>query len=171
MVRRSLLLVLVVGCCLAQSKGLAEREAVDTVERYVRLRVGGAQWAAFAPLIAWEDEPGWDCNWLVNGYSVGPAERRGGTVIVPVTYDGLGFYCHDFQFNPENRSVALRYEFVKSASQWKIKAPEPKPPDLSVDVQIESLRTIARSPHESAEHRKLAQAMVQRLSELARLKK
>ena len=45
------------------------------------------------------------------------------------------------------------------------------PPHLSVDVQIESLRTIARSPHESAEHRKLAQAMVQRLSELARLKK
>ena len=91
-------------------------------------------------------------------------------VIVPVTYNRVGFYCHDFQFKPENRSVTLRYEVVKAASQWKIKAPEPNPPDLSIDVQIESLRTITRNPHESAEYRKLAQSMVQRLSEFVRLK-
>jgi hypothetical protein len=166
-----LLLVLVVGCCLAQPKRLAQREAVDTVERYVRLRLGGAQWVAFAPLIVWEDEPGWDCYWLVNGYSVGEAETRGDTIIVPVTYDRLGLYCHDFQFKPENRSVMLRYEVVKSDSRWKIKAPEPDPPDLFVDIQIEALRATARSSHESAEHRELAQAMVQRLSGLTRLNK
>src|SRR5690349_8516961 len=93
-VQHSLVLILAAGCCLAQPKGLAQREAVETVERYVRLRLGGAQWGAFASLIAWEDEPGWDCNWLVNGYSVGAAEKSGNTVIVPVTYDRLGLYCH-----------------------------------------------------------------------------
>jgi hypothetical protein len=169
-VRHSLLLFLVAGCCLAQPKGLVQREAVETVERYVRLRLGGAQWAAFASLVAWEDEPGWDCNLLVNGYSVGTIEKRGDAAVVPVTYDQRGLYCHDFQFKPENRSVTLRYEVVKSPINWKIKAPEPGPPHLSLDVQIDVLRTASRNPNETAEHRKLAEAMVQQLSKAARRK-
>jgi hypothetical protein len=167
----SLLLVLVAGCCFEQPKELAQREAVDTVERYVRLRLEGARWAAFAALITWEDEPGWDCNWLVNGYSVGAAEQKGDVVIVPVTYERLGLYCHGSQFKPEHRRVTLRCEVAKSSSGWKIRAPEPNPPELSVSVQIEALRAAARSPHQPAEHRRLAEAMVLPLSELTRLRK
>jgi hypothetical protein len=168
-VRHGLILLVVAGCCFAQ-KGVAQREAVDTVERYVRLRVSGADWAAFASLIAWEDEPGWDCNWLVDGYSVGRAESASDVFIVPVTYDRLGLYCHDFQFKPESRKVTVRYEVVKTPANWKIKAPEPNPPDLRIDAQIESLRTAARNPHETAEHRKAADSMVQRLSTMTRVK-
>jgi hypothetical protein len=151
-----------------QSSQPDQHEAVDTVNRYVQLRVAAAPWASFATLIAWEDEPGWDCNWLVNGYSVRKAEKRGGTVIVPVTYHRIGFYCHDFDFKRENRNVTLRYEVVKSPTGWTINAPEPDPPDLSVDVQIEALRDIARNSHETAEHRNRAEATLQLLSEFTR---
>jgi hypothetical protein len=153
-----------VGCGFAQPKGLAQREAVDTVERYVRLRLGGAHWVAFAPLIEWEDEPGWDCNWLVTWYAVGTAEKTDGGVVVPVTYDRIGFYCHDYDFNPEIRKVTLRYQIAESAKGWKIKGPEPDPPDLSVDVQIASLKAAARNRHETATNRKRAEAMVRQLS-------
>jgi hypothetical protein len=61
-------------------------DAVETVKRYVELRLQGAAWAEFAPLIAWEDEPGWDTYWLVNRYAVGRAEKTGNRVMVPVTY-------------------------------------------------------------------------------------
>ena len=158
-----MLLVLLVGYGLAQPKGLTERKAVDTVERYVRLRLSGAHWVAFAPLIGWQDEPGWDCNWLVTGYAVGTAEEADGGV-VPVTYDRIGFYCHDYEFKPEIRKVTVRYQLPESAKGWKIKGPEPDPPDLSADVQIASLRAVARDRHEPAANRKRADAMRRQLS-------
>src|SRR5437588_1205087 len=51
---------------------------------------------------------------------------------------------------------------------WLIKGPEPDLPDLSVDVQIEALRTAAHSQNETAEVRKQAEAMAERLSALTR---
>jgi len=70
-----------VGYGLAQPKGLAERKAVDTVERYVRLRLSGAHWVAFAPLIGWEDEPG-DCR----GRNTALSDRTGPECTGAVTF-------------------------------------------------------------------------------------
>ena len=135
------------------------------------LRLQGAPWADFAPLIAWEDEPGWDSYWLVNRYTVGMAEKKGNTVMAPVRYHRLGLYSHDFIFRPADQDVTLRYEVVRAPTGWVIKAPEPGPPDLSVDFEIEALRIAAGSQHEAAERRKQAEAMARKLFDLTRTQK
>jgi hypothetical protein len=160
-----------VGCCLAQQKGSAQREAVDTVNRYVRLRLASAHWAAFSNLIAWEDEPGWDCNWVSDGYAIGSPESTIGAVIIPVKYRRLGLYCHDFAFKLDKRIVTTRYELVKSSGTWKIKAPEPEYPDVSASVLIRLIQIAARNPDETSKHRQQARAVARHLSELIRLKK
>lgn len=165
-VRPYLLLLLVAGCCFAQ-----QRNPGDTVDRYVRLRLGSAPWVDFAGLISWDDEPGWDCNWVSNRYTSGLAESKNGAVIIPVTYHRLGFYCHDFDFKLEKRTDIIRYEVVKSSGGWKIKAPEPEYPDVSADVLITQLQIAARDVRETAEHRKQAEALVRQLSDLIGLKK
>lgn len=111
---------LYVACCVAvvavahgQRTQLRALDPVETVKRYVELRFRGAPWADFAPLIAWEDEPGWDTYWLVNRYAVGTAEKKGNAVIVPVTYHRLGLYSHDLIFKPADQDVTLRYEVVQ----------------------------------------------------------
>jgi hypothetical protein len=169
---------LYVACCVTvvaaargqrpQSRSL---DAVETVKRYVALRSLGAPWADFSPLIAWKDEPGWDHYWLVNRYTVGTAEKKGNTVMVPVTYHRLGLYSHDFIFERADRDVTVRFEVVQTPTGWVIKAPEPDPPDLSVDTQIEALRTAAGNQYEEAERRKQAEAMAQKLSDLTQTKK
>ena len=91
--------------------------------------------------------------------------------MVPVTYHRLGLYSHDFIFKPADRTVTLRYEVLRTPAGWVIKAPEPNPPDLSVGLQIEALRTAARSQYETAERRKQAEAMAQQLSKLTQPKR
>jgi hypothetical protein len=84
-------ITLTMRCTKAQEQP-GQGDALDTVKRYVELRLGGATWTAFAGLIAWDDEPGWDCNRVTDGYSVGAPEDKGSAVIVPVTYHRLGLY-------------------------------------------------------------------------------
>ena len=166
--------LLVLACWLMVETAHGQRpqagrlDPVETVNRYVALRLRGAPWADLARLIVWEDEPLWDTYWLVNRYTVGTAENTGNTVTVPVTFHRLGVYSHDVIFKQVNGDVTVRYELVKTPAGWLIKGPEPDLPDLSVDVQIEALRTAAHSQNETAEVRKQAEAMAERLSALTR---
>jgi hypothetical protein len=169
--------LLYVACCVTvaavapgQRPQPRPRDAAETVKRYVALGLQGAPWADFAPLIAWEDEPGWDTYWLVSRYTVGTAEKKGTTVTVPVTYHRLGRYSHDFIFKPQNEDVTIRYEVLLTSSGWVIEGPGPQSdwPYLSVEYQIDALRTSQYAPEE---WRKQAEAMAQELSELSRTKR
>lgn len=169
----------IAACCLTVAAAAAAsgqrpqqrpRDPVETVKRYVALRFRGAPWADFAPLITWEDEPGWDTYWLVNRYAVATLENKGNTVMVPVTYHRLGLYSNDFIFKPADQDVTLRYEVVQTRTGWVIKAPELDYPDLSVDFEIAALRSAAASQYETPERRKQSEAMAQRLSQLTRAK-
>jgi hypothetical protein len=144
----------------------AASDALATVNRYVRLRLAQAKWKAFVELIAWPDEPGWDCNWVSSGYKVGSVERDSTVLFVPVTYQRLGLYCHDFDFKPENRVETIRYELVNSSGGWKIKAPEPEYPDVAVDLLIQQLQAATRDQHQTPEGRKQAEVVVRQLSAL-----
>jgi hypothetical protein len=76
-------------------------------------------------------------------------------------------YEHDFVFKPDAGSVTLHYEVVKTSTGWRIKGPEPNPPDLSVDSQIEALLFDAGDQHRTPEYRKQADATAKLLSRLA----
>jgi hypothetical protein len=106
-----------------------------------------------------------------NRYTSGLAVSKDGAVIIPVTYHRLGFYCHDFDFKLRKRTDTIRYEVVKSSGAWKIKAPDPKYPDVFADALIAQLQIAARNPHETAKHRKQAEAIVRQLSDLMGLRK
>jgi len=52
-----------------------QASAAETLRKYVELRLHNADWKDYSRLVAWPDEPGWDCNWVVDKYSVG-TERK-----------------------------------------------------------------------------------------------
>jgi hypothetical protein len=142
-------------------------DPIETVRRYVGLRFNGARWSDFEAMIVWQDEPGWDSYWLTDRYTVGPAKKAHTSVIVPVTFHRLGLYSHDFMFKPDQRSVTIQYEVVTTSTGWRIKGPEPNPPDLSLNNQIEALLTASHNQSQTPEYRKQAEATAKRLAGLA----
>ena len=61
-----------------------EASAAETLRKYVELRLHNADWKDYSKLVTWPDEPGWDCNWVVDKYSVGTERKRGPITVVPV---------------------------------------------------------------------------------------
>ena len=134
-------------------RGKNQAPAVETLRRYVELRLHNADWKDYSTFVTWPDEPGWDCNWVVSKYNVRASKKEDDGIIVPVVYNRLGLFCYDFEFESDPRVVTIDYQLVKRPSGWKVNAPIPDYPDISAAVLIKSLSASAENSRESPERR------------------
>lgn len=68
-------------------------QAAQTLRRYIQLRLRDADWQEYSKFIAWPDEPGWDCKWVVSKDKIGAPRVKGQTIVIPVAYSRLGLFC------------------------------------------------------------------------------
>ena len=165
------MICLMVGACSqlaeAQSKdkiGRSEAPALNTLRRYVQLRLSNADWKEYSKYITWPDEPSWDCNWVVRHYTVGTARNEKEGVIIPVNYQRLGLFCYDFDFKANSSMVTVNYELIKDANGWKVNAPIPDYPDISSDTLLALLQISAKDLRESRERREQFSATAHRIA-------
>jgi hypothetical protein len=128
-------------------------EMLETLRRYVQLRLSNADWKEYSKFITWSDEPSWDCNWVVGRYDIGTPKKDEAKVIVPVVDKRLGLFCYDFEFKTDPKVVTINYELVRRPSGWKVNAPIPDYPDISAEVLIKSLKASAADLREPPERR------------------
>ncbi|MGO8990391.1 MAG: hypothetical protein ACLQGU_03905 [bacterium] len=165
------LCVLILACDVSaqpQQKPWDEKTqdvAVDTLRRYLELRLNDADWKEYSKFITWPDEPAWDCKWVISKYDLKPAEEEKDKITVPVMYKRLGLFCYDFEFKPNPEIATINYELVKRPSGWKVNAPIPDYPEISADVLIRSLKALAEKANETPERRVKAKATVRKLGD------
>jgi hypothetical protein len=53
----------------------SQDEALQTLRRYLELRLHNADWKDYSKFVTWPDEPGWDCNWVVSAYDLGTPKK------------------------------------------------------------------------------------------------
>jgi hypothetical protein len=132
----------------------------------LELRLHDADWKEYSKFITWPDEPGWDCKWVISKYAPGSTKKEGEKVIVSVRYTRLGLFCYDFEFKLNPEALTVHYELVKRSSGWKVNAPIPDYPDISGDVLLGSLRTLAERANETPERRAKAEAAARKLGDV-----
>lgn len=136
----SFMICVMVGLCghlvEAQSHyGIRKKEvpALNTLRRYIQLRLSNADWAEYSKYIIWPDEPSWDCNWVVRHYTVGTPTNEKNGITIPVSYQRIGLFCYDFDFKDNSADVTVNYELIKDGREWKVNAPIPDYPDIYAD--------------------------------------
>jgi hypothetical protein len=168
----NLICVLLLACHVhAQSQQKASDKsnqyaAVETLRSYLELRLNGADWKEYSKFITWPDEPAWDCNWVISKYDLGPSKKEGEKVMVSVVYMRLGLFCNNLKFELNPKVVTVNYELVKRPNGWKVNAPIPDYPDISADVLIRSLRSLAEKGNEKPERRVQAEATARKLGDV-----
>jgi hypothetical protein len=156
-VKRSLAyfsLLLVFASVVLQAQ---EGSSSAALKRYIDLRLRWADWNEYSRFITWPDEPAWDCWWVTNGYSIGPAREEAAKTIVPVTYKRIGLYCVDFQFEPSPKVEKISHELVRRGKAWKVDGPIPDHPYVGLRTVRESLEITIADPHEAADRRQQAE--------------
>lgn len=126
---------------------------VEMLRNYLQMRLRNADWKEYSKFITWPDEPSWDCNWVVNKYEMGIAKKGDKNVVIPVSFNRLGLFCYDFDFNPDPKEVTINYELIKLPSGWKVNAPIPDYPDINADELIKMLRASSENLQETLERR------------------
>jgi len=58
--------------------------AEDTLQHYINLRLGWADWKEYSQFITWPDEPGWDCWRVAKEFFVGQSSKRSTRVVIQV---------------------------------------------------------------------------------------
>ena len=142
-----------------------QASAAETLRKYVELRLHNADWKDYSRLVTWPDEPGWDCNWVVDKYSVGTERKRGAITAVPITYQRVGLFCYDFEFTSEPNAVTVNYELVKRTDGWKINSPLPDYPDISAQVLLDLLTSKASSASEPSARQTQFRATARKIAE------
>jgi hypothetical protein len=120
----------------------------------------------YSKFINWPDEPGWDCWWLAKGYRIGPASKDSKRVVIPVTYERVGLFCVDSQFQPEEKEETVRYELVRKQGKWKVDGPTPDYPYVGLSAVKDDLsKTIsdAKQPPELRAQARRALASIDKL--------
>jgi hypothetical protein len=140
-------------------------QALQTLRRYLELRIQDADWQQYSKFITWPDEPSWDCKWVLNKYEIGTPVSDGEGITVSVVEHRLGSFCNDSEFNPDPRVAKIEYRLVSEPSGWKVSAPIPDYPDIGADTVIKSLSTLARNTNETPERRAKAKVAAARLRE------
>jgi len=171
-VRMSILVLVCVGglaCHAERQQNALEAKsrdaAVETLGRYLQLRLSNAHWNEYSKFITWPDEPAWDCKWVISKYDIRPSKKEGKKVTVPVVYMRLGLFCNKPQFEPSPKVVTVNYELVKRPSGWKVDGPTPDYPEISADVLMRSLMALAEKRGEAPERRAKAEATARKIGE------
>jgi hypothetical protein len=164
------ILIAVLACASAHGESqkkqasVHDNQALQTLNRYLEMRLQNADWKEYSKLISWPDEPSWDCNWIVKNYDVGAPVKEREKITIPVVYRRLGLYCDNFDFEPQSKTVTVNYELVERRGGWRVDGPIPDYPDLSLDVALKTLRATASDANETPERRGQAEAATRKIT-------
>lgn len=91
----------------------------ETLQNYLRLRLSNADWKEYSKLVTWRDEPGWDCNWVVDKYSVGLPRRRAKNTVLPVAYNRLVYsvMTSSSRRSPKKSPLIMNLSVVRPAGR------------------------------------------------------
>jgi hypothetical protein len=140
---------------------------VDVIKKYCSLDLGGARldsktWSKVAPLITWEDEPGWDAVVVVSGFRVGSPKETGSRTVIPVTFQVVGTLDGDGPFVHGSRLETVSFELARSDSRWKIKQPV-MPPHVSVSSISNNIRELIEAVRNNSERKRTLEATLKDL--------
>ena len=142
-----------------------QKGPLPILRRYVELRLQDAGWKEYSGFITWPDEPSWDCKWVVSKFSIGSPVREADRVAIPVVYNRVGLFCYEFDFEGKPKVVTIRYELVKRRGAWRVNGPIPDYPEVSGEVLIKSLRSIAGKSGVTQQRRTRALATAQKIKD------
>jgi hypothetical protein len=137
--------------------------ALSILRRYVELRLQDADWKEYSKFITWPDEPSWDCKWVVSKFDVGTPAGNAEGMAIPVVYSRVGLFCYEFDFEANPKVATIRYELVKRQGHWKVSGPIPDYPEISGDVLLRWLNSIAEKSDVTQQRRTRALATAQEI--------
>jgi len=140
---------------------------VEAIKKYCSLDLGGARlssttWSKVAPLIAWEDEPGWDAVVVVSGFRIGSPKETGSRALIPVTFRVLGTLDGDGPFVRGSRLETINFELARSETGWKVKKPV-IPPHVSVSSISNNIRGLVETERGNSDRRRVLEATLKDL--------
>ncbi len=148
----------------SQQIAATSKSATDTLRHYVELRLHWANWQQYSQFITWPDEPSWDCWWVATDHSISAPVGNGDRVVIPVTYQRLGLYCADFQFQFKSTTDTVRYELLRKNGVWRIDGPVPDYPYLQWQVLADWLAKISTDKEEPTERNEQARTALATLT-------
>ena len=128
--------------------------------------MGWADWKVYSKFITWPDEPGWDCWWVSEDYSIGPRTGSSDRVVIPVTYKRIGRFCADAQYEAGRKSDTINYELVRDQGKWKVDGPTPDYPYVGLRAVRKYLSTTISDERESSQLRAQARRVLALIEKL-----
>lgn len=168
-------LAIVVMFAVVQQSGWAQTDLPSKVVRkYCRLdlqgvRMSGATWQQGAPLIDWEDEPGWDTFTLTLGFRILEERVHKDHATVRVAYDVAGEVDSSWRLELKRWTETITFQLIRKAGKWKIEAPTIQPhvsPKVLQDDFAKTLKEYSQSY--SMEERRTLEAVIRKLGELSK---
>jgi hypothetical protein len=90
-------------------------------------RLSSTTWKQVAPLVSWQDEPGWDAVKLVEGFTLGAPQANGNRIEIPVFYEIVGTATGP-QVNRFGKQLeTVNFELEAVAGGWKVIGPVVQP--------------------------------------------
>jgi hypothetical protein len=152
----------------------AKRKPADVVKEYCQLdlqgaRLSGETWSRVAPLVGWEDEPGWDSAILASGYHVQSTTVRPDHASVIVVFRVLGSLEDDKPFAPARKGKyeTISFHLERAGDSWKIVRPV-IPPHVSLRSMMEHLRGLLAHEENGSERKQTLEEQLHQLEKLHR---
>ncbi len=142
----------------------------EVVKKYCQLdfggvRLSGATWRQVAPLIAWEDEPGWDTAVVVSGFHISSSRQIGDRATVAVIYQVQGIVAGEGPFVAKRKPETVEFQLSRVQNGWKIAKPV-IPPHVSVPSISKSVRELIEAERGDSDRRRNLEAVVNQLQAL-----
>jgi uncharacterized MAPEG superfamily protein len=101
-------------------------------------RLASSTWVQVAPLVAWDQEPGWDLIKLVDGFTVGAPQASGNGLQIPVYYEVIGTASGRQITRFEKQLETVKFELEATGGSWRVTGPI-MPPHVSVAAHERAL--------------------------------
>jgi len=147
----------------------ASRKPANVVKEYCRLDSEGARlssetWPRVAPLVGWEEEPGWDTATLVSRYRIESTAVGPDHATVIVVFRILGRLEDDEPIAPASKYETLAFRLERAGADWKIVRPV-RPPHVTVRSMIEHLRALLQHEKNESDQKEKLEKQLRQLEE------
>jgi len=154
----------------ASSAGGAKGKPADVVKEYCRLdsqgaRLSSANWPRVAPLVSWEEEPGWETATIISRYRIQSTTVRPDHAIVIVVFRIIGQLEDDKPFASKRKYETLAFRLERAGDSWKIVRPV-APPHVSARAMMEHLRGLIEREKAGSERREELEGQLRHLAEV-----
>jgi len=168
-------ITLIIGISMAQAN------PQDVVKEFLAADLEGARCGLqpgaykirIAPLVMWEDEPGWDTAFVTKEAYISKIERFNDMAKVEVRYENVGILSGGLGWDVEYLGIrfteVVNFVVVKEPSGWRIKEPV-FPPHVSPKMLTSRLELFI-TKHRDDERAQRIRSLIEWMRELSRLEK